>query len=85
MHFYRLTPKELYELSNEFVEKLWEGITMLEAQAALIQLKIVDFPNMTKHTREKFHKELYKKAYPKMFLEKKTINSMEDLKGLING
>lgn len=46
-------------------EDYWQAVTILQAQEALIQMKIADYPNMKKADRQKLHKELHKKAYPK--------------------
>jgi len=38
---------------------------MLEAQEALVQLKIVTYPNMSSSDRQKTHRAFHKAAYPK--------------------
>ena len=61
---------------------MWECITMIEAQEQLKELTSKDWPNMKKATREKFHKELYSKAYPKEMRTKKYI-TVQDLQKVL--
>lgn len=44
--------------------KLLASADVLEAQELLAELKIQDWPNMKKQDRQKFHKEIFKRAYP---------------------
>lgn len=55
---------------------------MIEAQEQLKELTSKDWPNMKKATREKFHKELYSKAYPKEMRTKKYI-TVQDLQKVL--
>lgn len=64
-YFYKISPVELLRLPNLAVRKLWEGITMIEAQEQLKAFQVQDWPNMKKQTRAKTHRDLFKKAYPK--------------------
>lgn len=57
---------------NEF-KTLWECITIIESQDMLKWLSCFDWPNMTKDQRSRLHKDLYKKAYPDIFKEKKEL------------
>ena len=43
----------------------WQAITVLEAQEALIQLRVSDYPGMKKDNRMATHKQFHKLAYPK--------------------
>lgn len=51
---------------------------MIEAQEQLKLLTIQDWPNLTKAKRTKYHKELFKKAYPSE-LRQKTYITVDDL------
>ena len=42
----------------------YEAITIIEAQDSLIEMNIIDYPRMTKEDRRRYHKEMYKRAYP---------------------
>lgn len=57
---------------------------MIEAQDMLLKMQIADYPNMTKSSRQKLHKEMHKKAYPSSFNESKKITN-DELMRLING
>lgn len=46
---------------------------MIEAQEQLKDFTAKDWPNMKKGQREKLHKDLYSKAYPKEMRTKKYI------------
>ncbi len=64
-YFYSMSPIDVLKLPNEGVDKLWECITMIEAQEQLKAFQVQDWPNMKKQTRAKTHRDLFKKAYPK--------------------
>jgi hypothetical protein len=65
-------------LPNDAVEKLWECITMIEAQEQLKTFVASDWSNMKKNQRTKLHKDLYNQAYPSQ-LKKKNYITPEDL------
>ena len=42
----------------------WRAIDVIEGQAALIQLRIADYPNLTSGNKKRFFDFVYKRAYP---------------------
>lgn len=73
-----MSPLEILDLPNDAVEKLWECITMIEAQEQLKQFVVSDWSSMKKGQRSKLHKDLYNQAYPDK-LKKKNYITIEDL------
>lgn len=63
----RFYPWASYEVVStmdpEVVEMYWQGITVLEAQEALRDLKVVSFPHGKEEDRKTYHKQLKKMAY----------------------
>jgi len=51
-------------LDAETTEDYWLAITVIEAQAALVQMNIIGTPHMKRSQAEKLHRELHRKAYP---------------------
>ena len=64
-------------MPNDVVNKLWECITVIEAQNHLQTLQAADWHKQSDKNRKKIHKDLFNSAYP--FQEKKTVNTHEDL------
>jgi hypothetical protein len=65
-------------MSNDAVNKLWECITMIEAQDHLNKLKVTDYDNKMKDKdRNKYHKSIYEKAFPNQ--EKNIVVTHADL------
>lgn len=58
-----------------------EGLRRLEAQEALLAIKVASYPYMKKDEKTKTHKDLYKLAYPK---EKRKL-SLDDLEAMLRG
>lgn len=52
-------------MSSDDFETYWLAITPIEAQNMLMQMRVADYPHLTKNDRTKSHKELWKLAYPK--------------------
>jgi len=46
---------------------LWEAITQIEAEQVLIQLQVESWPHMKQSSRDKWHRQLSKQAYPSQF------------------
>lgn len=75
-------------LPFDAVNKLWECITMIEAQEQLKRFTEHDYPNLKTDKRKKLHGELHKIAYPKV---KKTKvnnvnqNDINKILGIRNG
>lgn len=40
------------------------AITAIEAQRVLVDMKVADYPRMTKDGRSQLHKDIHKQAYP---------------------
>ena len=55
------------------LDKMWEAITMIEAQDQLKTLTALDWPNMKKAQKTKYHKELHTQAFPQFTRSKKYI------------
>lgn len=55
----------------------WLAITQIEAQDILIKLRISDWPNMKSSERRKWHRELYKMAYPATMNEKAELKTAD--------
>lgn len=49
-----------YALALEY----YTAINVIEAQEALLTIKVADYPRATKDSRSRFHRELRKEAYP---------------------
>lgn len=62
-------------MSIDDIDIYWQCITVVEAQEILLNLRQLDWPNMNKNQREKFHKQLYKMAYPASFKEAKQVSN----------
>ena len=60
------------------VEAMWLAITEIEAQQAINQMFLADWPNMKKEARKKKHKELFDLAYPRA-PKKKNFVSVADI------
>jgi len=61
----------------DLANKLWLAITPLEAQEALLSLKIALSPNSKQSHKTKFHKALYKEAYGNL-KQKITLADLEE-------
>ena len=48
-------------------EIYWLAITQIEAQELLIQLRVVQYPWMSKEGRRQTHRQFHKLAYPKTY------------------
>ena len=69
--------------ADEF-ELAFLGVEMIWNQELLDLVKPSSFPHVKKDSKEKIHKELYKKAYPEIFREKKAL-SLDQLSKIIGG
>lgn len=63
--FYGWTDKYIRSLDWMVGEDYWHAITMIEAQEALIQMRIADYPHLKKRDREKMHRSMHDVAYPR--------------------
>lgn len=83
--FYGFSHAELMDLDVEWVETYWLAITTIEAQEALVSMRIADFPYLKPKDREKWHRELHTQAFPRTH-SGKTMTTEElaaHLRGLI--
>ena len=81
-YFYGIRPDilENYELSR--VNKMWECVTMIEAQEQLKIMTAMDWPNLKKDKRQKLHRELHRQAYPSS-ISKKDYITVDQLRHLV--
>jgi hypothetical protein len=70
------------EYPDGALNKMWECITMIEAQEQLKLLSALDWPNMKKPQRTKYHKEIYSQAFPDAMRTKKYISPKDLLRVL---
>jgi hypothetical protein len=64
-------------MPNDAVNKLWECITMIEAQEHLNQLKAAEYNSYKQKDKVQYHKWVFEKAFPNQ--EKKTVVTHADL------
>ena len=55
--------------------QLKNAIDMIEMEKVLIQLNVMDYPNMKAKDRKEFHKKIKKRAYP--YLKQETVTAHE--------
>lgn len=55
---------------------------VISNRETLAQLRCADFPTLKNEERQRFHKELFKKAYPNL---KQKVIKFDDIEGLFNG
>lgn len=79
-----MSPKEIDELDTELVWGLYKHIEVLEAEEALTQLMIIDYPALKQEYRIKTHGILLKQANQLIIKEERAITT-KDLAKLING
>ena len=51
-------------MSAAKINQYWKAITVIEAQAALLQLRIVSYPKLSRGDQKRFFDFIYRKAYP---------------------
>jgi hypothetical protein len=83
-HFYGWSQDQLFALDVDECESYWQSITVIEAQQALLNITTQNWSNISKKEREKIHRNLHKKAYPKTFVENKQAIP-DDLKRALSG
>jgi hypothetical protein len=64
------------------VDAMWLAITEIEAQQAINQMFLADWPNMKKEARKKKHKELFDLAYPRAE-KKKNFVTLDEVQRLL--
>lgn len=74
--YYSFSEEELDTLSAERINGYWKAVTVIEAQDALLQLRISAYPHQKAANQKRFFDFLYKKAYPQV-REKKAL-TVED-------
>lgn len=63
-------------------ESFWQAITVIEAQDALVQMDIANYPWIKGDEREKVHKRYHKMAYPKTHDKNEPMSTAEAVKKL---
>lgn len=70
-------------MDAEMANMLWEAMTVINAQEMLVDMNISAYPHMKEGAMKKYHRDLYRLAYPAQQQKRMT---MEDLKkALQNG
>lgn len=82
-YFYKLKPDEIERLPADTVETLWGAITMIEAQNALTQIKLLSYTHMKSERQTELHRELHAQAFPNS--QKKRSLTFEDVQAKIAG
>lgn len=80
-----LTLDSISRIDSEFAEQMWQAITVIEAQEALVACKISDFPYMKENTRRKFMKDLNRAASPVILKTAPVAMTAKDFAEMING
>ncbi len=81
--FYGWTPGVALNLSNDLAETFYLGITVIEAQELLVQMRLSDYPRLETADRRKWHSEIHRLAYTKTYSKPlTTVELFEKLKGL---
>lgn len=62
----------------------FQAADCLYNQEILDKLNVVSYPNMSKDSQNKLHREVYKRAMPDMFKQKKAV-SLSDLSKILKG
>jgi hypothetical protein len=52
------------EMPADVFEMYWESIRIIDAQEMLRSMTIGDYPNGTRDSRRKIHKQVHQEAYP---------------------
>lgn len=63
--------------------ELVQAMDIIEARELLVQLKVADFPNLSKDERKKLHRSFYKTAFPNV--EKKPMSTGDVARILARG
>lgn len=64
------------------IESYWKAIDVIEAQDALLQLRIAVYPKLKETDQKRFYDFLYRKAYPN---QKKKALKVEDFVKIAQG
>lgn len=67
----------------EKFQKMLDAKEIIEARKLLMLIDAVSFPNAQKETRKKFHKELFKRAFPDRFRKENSLPLDEAFKKLL--
>lgn len=84
MRFYGLGLGEVRNMDSEDEEMLWQAITVIEAQDALVQIKNNSFHRMKRNEQERYHRRLHRKAYPDDYAEPVTVTP-QSIARIVNG
>ena len=85
LRFYGIQPSEAFELDHHTVNQLMLAMPTLEAQEAISDLRVQDWPGMKKEARSKMFRDLNKLANPTILREEEKPLTTADLAALLNG
>jgi hypothetical protein len=71
-------------MDNETAEIALQAADQLEAQESLLSISIGSFADLKKEDRTKMHREIHKRAFPKVHESKRAISGQE-LAVILNG
>jgi hypothetical protein len=74
------------EIDADRAQEYWLAITAIEAQEALVQMQVADYPHAKPEQRKRVYRKMHKLAYPR-FEDSKSENlgSIEDLVSFLRG
>ncbi len=75
-------------MDRERIEEYWQGITEIEAQQCLIDLRVADYPWMKSEDKESTHEHFSRQAYPGTYEAGETLTTAqvaERLRAALNG
>lgn len=59
-----LRPDDFEKMDCEDFDLYWFAMERIEAQEVLTKMNVSDYPHLNQKSREKIHREIFKKAYP---------------------
>lgn len=83
--FYGLSYRDVCEMPFHIAYKYWMAIDVLQARDRLIDLNIADYPRKTKDGRNRFYRDLRKKAFPDSLRKEMEFEDFAKKVGLTDG
>ena len=77
--FYGWAPESLNQMDLQEGYSYYEAITQIEAQQTLLELRIQDWPFMKKESRNRWHRKLHRKAYPRTHQKPVSVEQLADI------
>ena len=71
--FYGLGFEEVMNMDVVSFESLSKAMPIIEHQDMLINMRVASYPHIKKDSATRLHKEVYKKAFPSEFTQKKEL------------